>query len=85
MRSLMRAQLRLACSVVLRRSRCSLGGLPLLFLAVPAVRADLHVLGLPLPWLLLGVARLPRAASWPAWLYVRQAERNERDFADLVE
>ena len=36
-------------------------------------------------WLLLGVARLPVCWSLLGWRYVRRAERNERDFAELVE
>jgi hypothetical protein len=43
-----------------------------------------HLLGLPLPWLLLGVLVYP-ALVLAAWLYVRQAERNERDFSELVQ
>ncbi len=80
--SLVHAQLRLAltvCSVF----GCLLGGLPLLFAVQPALRT-LRVLGIPLAWLLLGVAVYP-ALIGVAWLYVRQAEHNERDFADLVE
>jgi hypothetical protein len=69
-RSLMRAQLRLAGYVVLVLA-ASVGLLPLLFRIVPVSR--LHVLGVPLPWLLL------------AWWYVRRAERNETAFVDLVE
>ena len=44
----------------------------------------MHVLGLPLPWLLLGSSST-RCSLAAAWLYVRQAERNERDFAELVQ
>ena len=60
-----------------------LGGLPLLFAVLPATR-DAQVLGLPLPWLLLGVLVYPVMALG-GWLYVRLAERHERDFAELVE
>jgi len=82
MRSLLRAQLRLglgtlgACAVLL-------GGLPLVFALAPELR-DVQLLGLPLPWLLLGVLVYPSLALG-AWWYVRAAERNERDFAELVE
>jgi hypothetical protein len=80
--SLVHNQLRLAltvCSVF----ACLLGGLPLLFALQPALRS-VHVLGMPLAWLLLGVVVYP-ALIGMAWLYVRQAEHNERDFVDLVE
>ncbi|GAB3594471.1 hypothetical protein GCM10027446_18440 [Angustibacter peucedani] len=82
MRSLLRSQLRLALSV-LAATGVLLGGLPLLFAAVPAV-ADAHVLGIPLPWLLLAVLAYP--LLWLACrYYVRQAERNEAEFADVLE
>jgi hypothetical protein len=60
-----------------------LGGLPLILTLEPGL-ADVHVLGIPLPWLLLGVVVYPVLLG-AAWLYVRQAERNERDFAELVQ
>jgi hypothetical protein len=81
-RSLIRAQLQLA----LRLSAvvtALLGSMPLLFAFVPAART-VHVVGLPLPWLLLGVLVYPGLVAG-AVLYVRQAERNERDFEDLVD
>jgi hypothetical protein len=37
-----------------------------------------------LPWLLLGVLVYP-AMLGLGWFYVRQAERNEHDFTDLVD
>jgi len=81
-RSLVRAQLvlglRLAAVFAIL-----LGGLPLLFAVAPQTR-DAEVLGIALPWLVLGGAVYP--ALWAGgWLYVRLAERNERDFVDLVE
>lgn len=81
-RSLVRAQLGLAARLgsVLA---FLLGGLPLLFAVLPATR-DVTVLGLALPWLLLGVLVYP-VLCLGGWLYVRLAERNERDFVDLVE
>ena len=81
-RSLVRAQLGLAlrtASVALG----TLGGLPLLFALVPATR-DAQVLGVALPWLLLGVLVYP-GLLLTGWLHVRLAERNERDFIELVE
>lgn len=82
MRSLLRTQLRLAlfCCALLA---CAVGGLPLLFLLLPGL-GELRVCGVPLPWLLLAGLIYP-ALVGGAWLYVRQAERNERHFADLVE
>jgi hypothetical protein len=60
-----------------------LGGLPLLFALVPAAgRAEIG--GLPAAWLLLGLAAFPLLVLL-GLVYVRQAERNEREFAELVE
>ncbi|MGH3342512.1 MAG: hypothetical protein ACRDPK_06420 [Carbonactinosporaceae bacterium] len=81
-RSLVRTQLRLGllvCAVM----GCLLGGLPLLFALLPELR-EVRVLGIQLPWLLLGALVYPVLIA-AAWYYVRQAERNERDFAELVE
>lgn len=81
MRSLLRSQLRLALSV-LAATGLLLGGLPLLFALVPAVSNGRFV-GLPLPWLLLGVLAYPML--WlAARYYVRQAERNEAAFTDVL-
>ena len=82
MRSLMRSQLRLAF-VVLAVLILTLGALPLVFAVVPESR-EAHLLGLPLPWLLLGVLVYP-AMLGLGWFYVRQAESNEHDFTDLVD
>ncbi|GIH80111.1 hypothetical protein [Planobispora longispora] len=82
MRSLVRTQFRLAlfvCTVL----GCVVGGLPLLFLLVPELR-EVRLLGIPLPWAVLAGLIYPFFVLG-AWLYVRQAERNERDFAELVE
>ena len=80
--SLMRSQLRLALSVLLVLAT-TLGLLPLLFSVFPEV-GRFEVLGVPLPWLLLTVV-----AFWEiialGWFYVRQAERNEADFSDLLD
>lgn len=81
MRSLVRAQLRLAVGVLLAFA-LTVGGLPLLFAVAPALRAT-ELLGVPLPWLLLGVVVYPLVGV-AAWTYVRAAERAERDFSDLV-
>jgi len=55
---------------------------PLLFAVVPGL-AGTEVAGLQLAWLLLGVLAYPLIIG-VAWTYVRAAERNEQDFADLV-
>ncbi|MDP3711691.1 MAG: hypothetical protein Q8R60_04305 [Mycobacteriales bacterium] len=80
-RSLVRAQLALALRVG-GLFFALLAGLPLLFALVPATR-DATVLGLRLPWLLLGVAVHPALLA-AGWAYVRGAERNEREFVELV-
>lgn len=82
MRSLLREQLRLALGV-LAALGLGVGLLPLLFHLVPGL-AQHHVLGVPLPWLLLGVLVYPYLVLL-GWIYVRRAEANERDFAALVE
>jgi hypothetical protein len=59
-----------------------IGGLPLLFVFVPATRT-LDVGPIPLPWLILGVLIYP--AVWLAGrYYVRQSEQIEREFTELV-
>jgi hypothetical protein len=80
--SLVRTQLRLALTVCTVFG-CLLGGLPLLFALQPELR-EVRVLGVPLAWVLLGAVVYP-VLIFSGWLYVRQAERNERDFAELVE
>jgi hypothetical protein len=79
--SLVRAQLRLAGYVVLLLA-VSLGLLPVLFHALPV--GHVHLLGVPLPWLVLGVGVYPWLLVL-AWWYVKRAEHNEADFVDLVE
>ncbi len=79
---LIRAQL----SVALRLSAVVavlLGGLPLLFAVAPSL-SDVEVLGVRLPWLLLGVLAYPFLFA-VAWVHVRQAERNEQDLTDFVD
>jgi hypothetical protein len=81
MASLIRAQWRLSVSV-LASATVMIGGLPLLFLLVPATQT-LHVGPVPLPWLILGVLVYP--AVWLAGrYYVRQSEQIEREFTNLV-
>ncbi|KGN38092.1 DUF485 domain-containing protein [Knoellia subterranea] len=79
---LRRAQLRLALTV-LGLMALALGGFPVLLALVPSTRT-MTLAGIPLPWLVLGILVYPAA-----WLlargYVRQAERNEAEFSDIVE
>jgi hypothetical protein len=56
---------------------------PLLFALAPGL-AEAEVAGLRLPWLLLGVLAYPLILA-VAVGYVRAAERNEQDFANLVD
>jgi hypothetical protein len=81
MGSLLREQLRLALGV-LGTLAATVGLLPLLFHLAPGL-ATVHVLGLPLAWLVLGVLVYPLLVLL-GWIYVRRAERNERHFADLI-
>ncbi|AXT86233.1 hypothetical protein C6I20_14275 [Aeromicrobium sp. A1-2] len=82
MRSLIRSQLRAALTVAITLL-LSIGALPLVFLVFDSV-TEFRVVGVPLPWLILGVAVYPGLFAL-GWLYLRQAERAERDFAELVE
>ena len=81
LRSLMRSQLRLAVGV-LGLVGVTLGGLPLLFATAPDSRRW-ELLGVPFPWLALGVLVYP-ALIGAGWWYVRQAERTETRFAELA-
>jgi hypothetical protein len=81
-RGLVRAQLALALRLAAIVA-AGLGSLPLLFAVAPGV-ARVTVFGVRLPWLLLGVLAYPFLLL-VGWVYVRMAERNERDFAELVE
>lgn len=81
MGSLLREQLRLALGVLLVLA-LTVGSLPLVFHLWPGL-ADIELVGVPLPWWLLGVLVYPTLVAL-GWVYVRRAERNERDFAELV-
>ena len=81
-RSLVRSQLRAALTAV-ATVLLLVASLPLVFVLVDDVTSA-RLLGVPLPWLLLGVAVYPLLVC-VGWLYVRQAERAERDFTALVE
>ncbi len=60
-----------------------LGLLPAVFAFYPELGRT-EVLGLRLPWLLLGVLVYPLLLA-VGWLHVRLAERNEREFAEAVD
>ncbi|MFB9314352.1 hypothetical protein [Nocardioides plantarum] len=79
--SLLREQLLLAARV-LGLLALTVGTLPLLFFVAPGLD-DVRLLGLPMVWLVLGVLVYPWLVLL-GWSYVRRAERNERDFAELL-
>lgn len=81
MRSLMRSQLRLA-AVVIAVLVATLGMIPLTMAVWPSLRSA-ELSGVPLYWLALGVGVYPLLLGL-GWFYVRQAERNEQDFTELV-
>jgi len=81
LRSLLREQLLLSLGVLVLLG-LTLGLLPLVFHLAPGL-ADVSILGLPVAWALLGVLVYPSLVLL-GWAYVRAAERNERDFAHLV-
>lgn len=57
--------------------------LPALFFFVPDL-SDVALAGVPLPWLLIGVAPFPLLFGAAYW-YNSVAERHERDFVAMVE
>jgi hypothetical protein len=57
--------------------------IPLAFLLVPSLGTT-NILGLRLPWLLLGLAVYPFFVA-VAWFYNRSADRAEQGFAEWVE
>ncbi|MEI8408065.1 MULTISPECIES: hypothetical protein [unclassified Kribbella] len=81
MHSLIQSQLRLALAVI-GGAVVVLGGIPLLFALVPATRT-FDVLGLPLPWVILGIVVYP-VVYVAARVYVRNAERIETEFTEFV-
>ncbi|WP_460825475.1 hypothetical protein [Nostocoides australiense] len=80
-RGLMRAQLRLALSLLLL-AVLLLGGVPVLFAMLPQTRT-LTLGPLPLPWVTLGLVVYP-AIVISARYYVRASERLEAAFVDVV-
>jgi hypothetical protein len=80
-RSLVRSQLRAALTVI-TTLMLTLGSLPVVFWLLDDLNT-LEFWGIPLPWIVLSVAVYP-GLFLLGWLYVRQAERSERDFATLL-
>lgn len=81
MSSLIRSQRRLGI-IVCGLTASLLGGIALLGAFAPRL-SDAQVFGLPVPWLVLAIAVYPVLIGLALYA-VRQAERNERDFIELV-
>ncbi|TQC47050.1 hypothetical protein EEB14_22515 [Rhodococcus sp. WS4] len=81
-RGLVRTQLGLAIRLALLAASL-LCAVPLVMFLFPGL-SDVSVLGIRLPWVVLGVLVYPVLLT-TGWIYVRQAERNEQEFADLVD
>lgn len=82
MSTLLRAQLRLA-GLVVGALAVLVGGVPLAYAMFPSLD-EVDVLGMPLAWVVLGFGVYPLLVLL-GWLYVRSAENNEQEFADVVE
>jgi hypothetical protein len=82
MHSLVRSQRRLAL-LVCSLTALLLAGTALLGAVAPGF-ARLSLLGIPLPWLVLGVLIYPVMILLAAYT-LRHAEHNERDFTHLVQ
>jgi hypothetical protein len=80
-KGLVRAQLALALRLSLVVAT-GLAALPLLFAVAPGV-GEIKVLGVNLPWLLLGVLSFPFLVG-VGWAHVHWAERNEQDFTAVI-
>ena len=81
-RQLIRAQLSVSLWLALFVA-VTVGALPAVFYYVEDLRAA-SLLGVRLPWLLLGVAVYPFILG-VGWVYVRLADRNEQTFINMVE
>lgn len=79
---LVRAQRRLAVGVLLVMT-FGLGALPALLALRPSL-STFDIVGLPFPWLVLGLLTFPVLVA-VAVVYARAAERIEREFTELVE
>jgi len=82
MRSLMRVQLRLALTTVALLV-VTVAAWPALFAIFPGLRTA-HVLGIPLPWLVLGFAVYPVLIAL-GWSHARRAEHHEQTFGELLD
>ena len=80
--ALLRSQLRLALGTIVTLV-LTVGALPVVFWLVPSLTSR-HVFGMPVSWVLLAFACYPVLVLL-AWRYVRAAERNERQFTQVVE
>jgi hypothetical protein len=81
MSSLIRSQRRLALLVCTAIALLLVG--TALVGAVSSTFVRLHLFGIPLPWLVLGLFVYPTLIAL-GWFTVRSAERTERDFLELV-
>jgi hypothetical protein len=81
-RDLIRTQLRTAF-VLGGGTLTLLAALPAVFMAFPAI-SQVQLVGVRLPWLLLGLLPFPLFYSIGYW-YRRLAERHERDFVNMVD
>lgn len=80
--ALMRRQLSLSLRVAATLA-VILGMQPLVAWVWPGY-ADLHLLGIPVPWLVLGVASYPVLIALGLF-YVREADGIDDEFSDLLE
>jgi hypothetical protein len=81
-RDLIRSQLRVTLRFALL-TLLMLGSLPAVFAMLPVV-GQARVLGVGVPWVVLGVLMYPFLVG-TAWRYTRVAERVEQNFADHVQ
>jgi len=81
-RQLIRAQLSASMWLALMVA-VTLGALPAAFYYVDDL-GEVNVLGVRLPWLVLGFAVYPFLLV-VGWIYVRLAEKNEQTFVNMVE
>lgn len=81
-RGLMRAQLGLALRLA-GFTVAMLCAIPLLWAVFPDL-SEVTVWGIRLPWLVLGVGVYPVLLG-VSWMYNQLADRNEQEFADLVD